>query len=232
MKTFVKPLAAASFVVSGLLASAAGAETAPPPPYLMTGANTVTIAVTWDAASLDGLLPDGVEPADDLSGGLNVYDAEGGFGLTPYSAAYAYINVKGFDSAIGAPARYIIGGWYGPDPKVAAAMNTHFNAGVGTGDANQSGSGDTWTGTGGDGTGSITIVIKPGSECGPAAGTLNYVGTTGEAGLKIPFTGSFCGGEAVSVDIQGAEGSALAQVKVDQILGGGRLLDGIFTFAD
>lgn len=84
---------------------------------------------------------------------MKVYEAEGGFGLTPYSAAYACINVKVFGSAIGAPAPYVIGGWYGLDPKVAAAMNTHFNAGVGTGDANQSGSGDTWTGTGGDGTG-------------------------------------------------------------------------------
>lgn len=232
MKVWIKPLAAVSIGVSALLATSAAAETAPPPPYLMTGANTVTIAVTWEADSLSGLLPAGVEPADDLSGGLNIYDAEGGFGLTPYSAAYAYINVKEFDSAIGAPARYILGGWYGPDPKVAAAMNTHFNAGVGIGDASQSGAGDTWTGTGGDDTGSITLVINPGSECGPAAGTLNYVGTTGEAGLKIPFTGSFCGGQAVSVDIEGAEGSALAQIKVDQILGGGRLLDGIFTFAE
>ncbi|MEN8740261.1 MAG: hypothetical protein ABF308_10875 [Phaeobacter gallaeciensis] len=140
--------------------------------------------------------------------------------------------MKGFDSAIGAPARYVLGGWYSPDPKVVAAMNTHFNSGVGTGDTNQSGSGDIWTGTDGDGTGSITIVIKLGNECGPAAGTLNYVGTIGEAGLKISFTAFFCGGEAVSVDIQGAEDCALALVKVDQILGGGRLLGGIFTFAD
>ena len=115
MKAFAIPLAAASFAFSGLLASAAGAETAPPPPYLMAGAATVTIAVTWDADSLEGLLPDGVEPADDLSSGSNVYDAEGGFGLTPYIAAYANIKVKGFDSVIGVPPRYINGGWYGLD---------------------------------------------------------------------------------------------------------------------
>ena len=58
------------------------------------------------------------------------------------------------------------------------------------------------------------------------------MGTIGEAGLKIPFTGSFCWGEAVSVDIQGAEDCTSVQVKVYQILGGGRLLGGIFTFAD
>ena len=80
-------------------------------------------------------------------------------------------------SAFGMPARYIISGWYGPDPKVAAEKNTHFNAGIATEDASQSTSGDTLTSTGGNGTGSITNVNKPGSECDPAAGTLNYVGT-------------------------------------------------------
>lgn len=142
--------------------------------------------------------------------------------------------MQGWDSAVGTPARYIIGGWYGPDPKVPEAMQTHFNAEVLTGDSSQTENGDTWIGTGGDGSGSITLVVKPGGECGPAVGTLNYVGEAGGGAglslLKIPFVGSFCGAEAV--DIQGADGSALSKVKVDKILGGGRLRDGTFTFAN
>jgi hypothetical protein len=210
------------------------AEEAPPPPYLMTGANTVTIAVTWDAESLQGLLPDGIVPADDLSGGLNVYTAEGGYGLSPYSAAYAYINVKGWDAVGGGAARYILGGWYGPDPKVAAAMRTHFFAEVGAGESSQSEDGDTWTGTGGDGQGSITLTVKPGGDCIAAAGTLNYVGVAGGGVgldlLQIPFVGDFCPAEPVSVDITGPEGSALAQIAVDKMLGGGRLRSGAFAF--
>lgn len=226
---------AALAMAAGLGAGAgAAAEDAPPPPYLMTQANTVTIAVTWEAESLAGILPEGVVPAPDMSGGLNVYDADGGYGLSPYSAAYAYVNVTGWDSASGAPARYIIGGWYGPDPKVSAAMRTHFNANVGTGDAAQTEDGETWTGRGGDDTGAITLVVRPGGDCVAAAGTLNYVGEAGPGAgyelLQIPFNGDYCPAEPVAVEITGPDGSALSQVKVDEMLAGGRLRNGAFAF--
>lgn len=213
----------------------ARAEDAPPPPYLMTEANTVTIAVQWDAESLKTILPPGIVPVDDLSGGLNVYTAERGYGLSPYSAAYAYVNVTGWDTVQGGAARHIIGGWYGPDAKVAAAMRQHFGAAVETGQSSQRAEGDTWIGEGGDGAeGRISLVIKPGSDCAAAAGTLNYVAPA-EAGaglglLQIPFEGQFCGGEAVSVAIEGPEGSALATAKVAAILGGGQLKSGAFAF--
>jgi len=232
MAFLTKPFACAAFALGGLLAAPVSAEDAPAPPYLMTEANTVTIAVSWTADSLEGLLPEGVLPADDLSGGLNVYDAEGGYGLTPYSAAYAYVNVKGWNSSNGAPARFILGGWYGPDAKVAKAMQENFFSDVQTGDASQSEDGDTWTGMGGDGTGEIKLVVKPGTECIAAAGTLNYVGDAGGGQgydlLKIPFAGDFCAAEPVSVEISGT--GALAQIKVDKMLGGGRLRDGTFAF--
>jgi hypothetical protein len=219
-----------------LLASIpARAEDAPPPPYLMTEANTVTIAVQWNADSLKPLLPAGIVPVDDMSGGLNVYTAERGYGLSPYSAAYAYVNVTGWDTVQGGPARHIIGGWYGPDAKVAAAMRQHFGAEVETGQSSQRAEGDTWIGEGGDdGDGRISLVIKPGTDCVAAAGTLNYVAPV-EAGaglglLQIPFEGQFCPGEAVSVEIEGPEGSPLGTAKVAAILGGGQLKAGAFAF--
>ena len=215
-------------------------DAAPPPPWLMTGADTVTVAATWAPEGVAAALPDGVVPVDDLSGGLNIYTAEGGFGISPYSAAYAYVNVKGWPSAIGAPARYILGGWYGPDPKVAAGMQTWFGAAVPPGDSAQAASGDNWTGTGGGtgvaGDGSIRLEITPTGECGPAAGTLNYVGPRGESKglglLKIPFTGSFCTAAAVSVDIEAPEGSTLAGLEVTSMLGGGQFKGASFAFAE
>jgi hypothetical protein len=232
MKIITKPLACLAFASGAMLAMPAAAQDAVAPPYLMTGANTVTIAVSWDLASLEGLLPMGVLAADDLSGGINIYDAEGGYGLTPYSAAYAYVNVKGWNASDGSSARFILGGWYGPDPKVAKAMQENFYADVATGDASQSEDGDTWTGVGGDGTGEIKLVVKPGTDCVAAAGMLNYVGEPdGGQGydlMKVPFTGDFCPAEPVSVDISGT--GALGQIKVDQMLGGGRLRSGTFAF--
>ncbi|MFU8865721.1 MAG: hypothetical protein ACNA7O_17560 [Rhodobacterales bacterium] len=132
----------------------AKSDQAPPPPYLMTGANTVTIAVEWDAESLVGVVPEALESVENLSGGINVYFVEGGTGITPYSSAYAYLDVK--DPANdGATARHILGGWYGPDPKVSLAMQTYFAAPVETGASTQNPNGNEWIGRGGDETGTI-----------------------------------------------------------------------------
>lgn len=217
-------------IAAALIATPALAEDAAPPPYLMTEANTVTIAVTWAADSLGGLMPEGMEPVEDLSGGINIYDAEDGFGLSPYSAAYAYVNVAGHESDAGIPARFILGGWYGPDPKVADAMNTHFAAGVSTGASSQSEEGEEWTGTGGDDTGTIKVAVKPGEDCIAVAATLNYVNARDDSLMQIPFEGDFCPAEPVSVEISGPDGSALAQIEVDTMLSGGRLRNGAFAF--
>lgn len=219
-----------TIALATLTAVPALAEEAAPPPYLMTEANTVTIAVTWNADSLDGLLPEGIAPLKDLSGGINIYDADDGFGLSPYSAAYAYVNAAGHDSAAGIPARFILGGWYGPDPKVAAAMNTHFAAGVSPGDSEQKEDGAQWIGTGGDAAGEITLVVEPGGSCVAAAATLNYVNARDDSLMQIPFEGDYCSAEPVSVEISGPDGSALAQIKVDEMLAGGRLRNGAFAF--
>ncbi|HKK37556.1 MAG TPA: hypothetical protein VJ994_14795 [Paracoccaceae bacterium] len=228
-------IAAAAFAAA-LLALPAAAEEAPPPPWLMSGANTVTVAVTWGEAGVAALLPAGVVPAADLSGGINVYYTEGGYGFGPYESAYAYVNVQGWDSSAGVPARYILGGWYGPDPKVAAAMRGWFGADVQTGAASQRAEGDDWIGEGGDGTGMIRVRVTPTGECAPAVATLNYVGPRGPGlglGLmKVPFSGAFCGAAPVSVEIEAPEGSPLAALEVTSMLGGGQLKDGVFSFTE
>ena len=224
----------ATILLLAALASPAAGEEAPPPPYLMTGANTVTIAVTWQADSLDGLLPAGVVPLEDFSGGLNVYDTEGGFGLGPYSAAYAYVNVQGWESVDGTPARHILGGWYGPDPRVAGAMRSHFNAPVTPGAATQGAEGTAWVGNGGAEDGTIRLEVLPADACVAFAGFLNYVGTAGAGAglelLRIPYAGDFCPAEPVSVEMSGPEGSALDRLRVERMLAGGRLRDGTFAF--
>jgi hypothetical protein len=218
------------------LALPASAEEAPPPPWLMTGADTVTIALTWNEEGVAALLPAGVVPADDLSGGVNVYYTEGGYGFGPYTSAYAYVNVQGWDSSSGAPARYILGGWYGPDPKVAAAMRARFGAAVATGESSQRAEGDDWIGEGGDGTGAIRVRVTPSGDCVPAAGALNYVGPR-EPGLglglmKVPFEGEFCPATPVSVEIEAPEGSPMATLEATSMLGGGQLKNGSFSFTE
>lgn len=228
--------AAAAAALALAAALPATAEDAPPPPWLMSGANTVTIAVTWGAEGVAAALPAGVVPAADLSGGVNIYYTEGGYGLGAYTSAYAYVNVQGWDSAAGAPARYILGGWYGPDPKVAAAMRARFGAAVTPGSSAQEAAGADWTGMGGDDTGSIRVQVTPSGDCVPAAGTLNYVGPRepglGLGLLKIPFEGDFCPAAPVSLEIVAPAGSALAGLEVASMLGGGQLKNGVFAFTE
>lgn len=227
-------IAAAAAVLA--LAPPAVADEAPPPPWLMTGANTVTIAVTWGAEGIAALLPAGVVPAANLSGGVNIYYTGGGYGLAAYTAAYAYVNVEGWNSADGALARYVLGGWYGPDPKVSAGLRDWFGAAVEAGESMQMAEGADWIGEGGDGVSSIRVRVTPAGECVPAAGTLNYVGPAGEGMglglLKIPFMGEFCPGAPVSVEITAPEGSPLAALEVKSMLGGGQLKNGTFSFAE
>lgn len=211
-----------------LMPSVTQAESLQAPPYLMTGANTVTIALEWEEASVKNLVPETLTVAEDLSGGINVYYVGDAVGLSVYSSAYAYINVKDPENE-GATARHILGGWYGPDPKVSAAMDKHFGAPVKPGSSEQKAEGDTWVGEGGNDTGSIKIVIEPSDDCAAGGGVLNYL--DGEmTRMVIPFIGNFCTGKPVSVDISGPEGSALSQVKVSKMLGGGQLKDGTFSF--
>ncbi len=215
-------------LVAGFLPIAAQAESLPPPPYLMTGANTVTIALEWDETSVKDLVPETLTAGDDLSGGINVYYVSDAVGLGVYSSAYAYINVMDPENE-GSTARHILGGWYGPDPEVSAAMEKHFGAPVKPGSSVQTSEGDTWVGEGGDDSGSIKIVIEPSDDCAAGGGVLNYLDAE-MIRMVIPFIGNFCAGIPVSVDISGPEGSALAQVKVSKMLGGGQLKDGTFAF--
>jgi len=208
----------------------------PPPPYQMAGANTVTIAVQWDAATVDKLLPAGLKAVDGHTGGVNVYTAPNGFGLTPYSAAYAYVSVQGFDSADGTKARFILQGYYGPNPGVAKAMRTHFGSDVATGESSQRGDSQRWEGVGmAGGREVMRVAVKPkGGDCPSIGGTLNYVGVKdGHAGfalMQIPYIGNFCAGDPLQLTLSGSDGDAFDSLKAVKLLGGGQLKNGIFAF--
>ena len=61
-----------------------------------------------------------------MSGGINLYTAEQGYGLAPYSAFYFYVHVKGLDSSDGTKARWMLQGVYGPEGRVPAALHKYY----------------------------------------------------------------------------------------------------------
>src|SRR5690242_1275107 len=62
-----------------------------PPPYVITGLETITTGVTWDEAAIRSALPPGVVPTREMTGGINIYKAARGNGFGAYTAAYLWV---------------------------------------------------------------------------------------------------------------------------------------------
>src|SRR5215475_9264256 len=109
-------LVSAVFLALSCGLAMAGDE-APPPPYLYNKLQGIGVGVVFDAAVVRSLLPPEIEPVDEMTGGINLYTAEEGYGLAPYSAFYFYIDIKGFDSADGTKGCGCCRGSTGPTQK-------------------------------------------------------------------------------------------------------------------
>jgi hypothetical protein len=114
------------------MSSLAGDE-APPPPY-QTKCDGFGVLAAFDEAVVRSLLPPGIEPEEEMSGGINLYTAEQGYGLAPYSAFYFYVHVKGLDSSDGTKARWMLQGVYGPEARVPAALHKYYGLPVRAGE--------------------------------------------------------------------------------------------------
>ena len=106
---------------------AAMTGTIDPPPYQMTGGNHVFVGVVWDESAIQAALPRGVRPVSGMTGGINVYQVAQGHVIGPYQSAYLWVDVEGYDAAPDMPARWMLAGVYGPDPKTAAALTKYYN---------------------------------------------------------------------------------------------------------
>jgi hypothetical protein len=87
----------------------------PKPPYLITLTDHLGIVFEADESALKSVLPPRFKPAAGNTVGLNIYRADM-VGLVPLSASYPFINIDGFDGADGTKGRWMVQGWYGPEP--------------------------------------------------------------------------------------------------------------------
>jgi hypothetical protein len=101
------------------------AQEIPPPPWLMTGTHGIEVGYALDEKTVRGLLPKGVEPVKELSGGFELYTSPGGYGITPYSAFNVFVDVEGMDMPDGRKGRWMLMGLYGPSEAVAAALRQY-----------------------------------------------------------------------------------------------------------
>lgn len=104
----------------------AAQEAPPPPPWLMTGTHGIEVGYTLDEAVVRRLLPKGIEPAKEMTGGFELYVSPGGYGISPYSAFIVFVDVEGMDMPDGRKGRWMLMGRYGPSELVAAALKEHY----------------------------------------------------------------------------------------------------------
>jgi hypothetical protein len=222
-----------------LLVTVAGAQaptTVPAPPYLQTGAQFVTAGVTYDEAVLRKVLPPGVNPTPKFTGGINIYQAPMGYGLAPYSSAYLWVDVEGYDSPDGSKGRWMLQGMYGPEP-VPTGIRENLGWPVRAGGSRHETSDRGKRGIGllGDRE-VISVEIKPGTKgCQPIKGTVNYLSQLGPSKklvvTEIPYVGELCAAEAIGVAVQAPDGDPLNAIKPSGVLWAGEFRNATFSFS-
>jgi hypothetical protein len=208
-----------------------------PPPYQIAGANGVGVSVVWDnEASIRKALPPGIEPVKGMTGGINIYSADRGYVIAPYSAAYFYVDIEGFDSPEGIKGRWMLAGVYGPQTKTSAALKAYNGLPVrpGTSRFEPTADGKRAIGTV-NGQDFVTAEFKsvPGS-CKAAAVLLNYVSlspATEQLGVtKIPAVFDSCKAELVSAKVTAPSGDPFSAYSISKLIGAGEFKNASFTF--
>jgi acetoacetate decarboxylase len=122
----MRPLLLASiFIMALILPTVAqqGDTTVPQPPYLILKHEHLIILFEAEESALKALLPKGIKAAPGNVVGLNMYRTQEVIGLVPYTAGYLWIDIEGFDSPDGTKGRWMVQGWYGPEPVPSAIRN-------------------------------------------------------------------------------------------------------------
>jgi hypothetical protein len=206
MKNFsLHSFVAATTFVASVFGFAAGAiaDASFSTPYVVRGNTHMIVGITLDEAAVRAALPEGLEPAEGITGGLNIYLSGGGYDHPAYARAYVWADLAGFDSASGAKGRYVLWGVTGPGSEGARAEGLNLVDGSAVIDE----SGNTVVGRAihkGAEIMRITLTLSE-DPCGEASGTLNYPvvlpGSGEKAMHQYPFATNFCGATPSNVEL-------------------------------
>ena len=181
-------------------------------PYVVRGNTHMLIGVTFDEAAVREILPAGLEPAEGMSGGIQVYNSGGGEGVAAYSRSYAWVDLAGYDSITGSKGRYIL--WLA-DTAHAEKMGkigyitTAGDVSLGETDGSLTGvvkvgGAEVWTGS-----------VEAG-DCGPGTGSINYPSMPkwgdSMAVTQYAFAGKFCGAKMTAIEFKVSGDHPLAKL--------------------
>ena len=110
----------------------AGGDQLPTPPYQVESTSWARLLVRFDPTEVQRVLPAGLEPVDEHTGGYVLARATGGWGLGSFGKSVSWIDVKAYDSPDGSPGKFY---WHGyvDGPGVAysnAAFSKDYVPGV------------------------------------------------------------------------------------------------------
>lgn len=199
MKHLLKLFAVGCATLSASIGTAFAADNVP---YVVRGNTHMLIGVTLNEAAVREILPEGLEPAEGISGGFQIYNSGGGEGVAAYSRSYVWVNLAGYDSITGNPGRFIL--WLS-DTEHAAKMakigyaTTEGAVALSEADGMLDGS------VAVDGVELAKGSVKAG-ECGAGTGVINYPSVPAWSDNKMAvtqyaFAGKFCGAELSGLEI-------------------------------
>ena len=213
--------------------------TVPRPPYLLTQGEHLIILFEAEESALKSLLPAGMKPAAGNVVGLNMYHTGPVVGLAPYTSSYLWINVDGFDSPDGTKGRWMVQGWYGPEP-VPSALKNYGGLPVQLGVTRYERDGNKVHAVlNVDGASLIDATITVNEEKpAPAGFVLNYPalgrnlaqpGSSAVVVNRIPVVGEIVPATPVSVDFHFRDTDAAKVLKPKKLLGAGYFRGTAFT---
>jgi hypothetical protein len=183
-------------------------------PSIMRGNQHIIIGITLDEAAVRAALPAGLEPAEGMTGGLNVYTSQGSDTVAPYTRSYVWVDLAGHDSVTGSKGRFIL--WVADSGDTAAMEHLGYLGALGMTALSRDGKSMTGTTTV-DGKDIMKVQIALGDDaCGEAAGSLNYPSRLDGAGPMVLTqyvwsAEAVCGATPVSADFVVDGGHALSK---------------------
>jgi hypothetical protein len=215
-------LVAASIAVLSLSFSAHGEDKLMPPPYLLTGFDAITTGVTWDEAAVKRVLPPGVTPVKEMTGGINIYTAADGYNVGPYSASYLWVDIEGFDAPDGTKGRWMLAGVYGPSERAKGQFERFMGLPIRTGSArHQAVAGGVRASASQGGQDLVQVEVKTdASKCAPGGGTVTFLTDMPDGKMmliKPVFWGEVCPAEVVSAKFTAPDGDPFAQFPIKKV---------------
>lgn len=170
-----------------LLGHADGGPDVVAPPYHVRTVDFLLVGVEYDPVAARAALPEEFRDATTCNGFMALYSAPTGWGLSPYTAYFAAIEVDGYNSPDGSPAYFKVEGYY--SGRAGTILHADYNTVLGPGYSRQWNEGTTFFGEAGTGdTPAIRLAVRtadPIPVTPTTAGIHHYIGRSAVGGLNI-----------------------------------------------